>query len=213
MTMNQFGKFFGAVLAGLMISFGAHAGMITTEGLEPWEICGLCHNLDGISAMPKFPKLAGQRPAYIVKQFHDFHDMRRENDSGQMQAITTEIDLDDLDEIAAYFSALPAPPPIAEDDELAVDRGKKLFENGGGDVPACAGCHDVGTVEGLDTPAPWLQAQHRDYLIKELTDFQAGRRQNDPLGIMQHIAGQLADEEIVALARYLASTERPQKEQ
>ncbi len=206
-------RLLGGILVGLMMSCEASAGMVTTEGLEPWEICGLCHNLDGISVMPKFPKLAGQRPAYIRKQFLDFHGARRENDSGQMLAITTEVDLNRLDDIAAYFSSLPAPPPLAEDDAGKVAQGEYLFENGRADVPACAGCHEAGVVEGLDTPAPWLEAQHRDYLIKELLDFRSGARANDPLGVMRRIAGQLEDGEVEAVARYLASTERPQKEQ
>lgn len=202
-------RFLSGVLIGLAMSSGAHAGMITTEGLAPWEVCGLCHNLDGISAMPKFPKLAGQRAAYIRKQFLDFHDLSRENDSGQMQAITTEVDLDQLDDIAAYFSSLPAPPPITEADAGDKALGKQLFENGRPGVRACASCHETGVVEGLDTPAPWLEAQHRDYLVKQLSDFRSGARSNDPLGMMQNIAGNLESVEIEALAGYLASTHRP----
>lgn len=200
------------VLAGLVMSCDTHAGMITTEDLAPWEICGLCHNLDGISVMPKFPKLAGQRAAYIRKQFMDFHDLRRENDAGQMQAITTEVDLEQLDDIAAYFSNLPAPPPIAEADAGKTALGERLFENGRAGVPACAGCHETGVVEGLDAPAPWLEAQHRDYLIKQLSDFRSGARTNDPLGVMRHIAGKLESAEIEALAGYLASAQRPVRE-
>jgi cytochrome c553 len=32
--------------------------------------------------MARFPKLAGQRPAYIVKQVRDFRDGQRSNDGG-----------------------------------------------------------------------------------------------------------------------------------
>lgn len=202
-------RFLAGVLAGLAMSCEANAGMITTEGLAPWEVCGLCHNLDGISAMPKFPKLAGQRAVYIRKQFLDFHDLRRDNDSGQMQAITTEVDLDQLDDIAAYFSSLPAPPPVIEADAGDVVLGKQLFENGRAGIRACAHCHETGVVEGLETPAPWLEAQHRDYLVKQLSDFRSGARTNDPLGMMQDIAGNLESVEIEALASYLASTQRP----
>jgi cytochrome c553 len=49
-----------------------------------------------------------------------------------------------------------------------------------------------------------IGGQHRDYLIKELTDLRAGTRANDPAGMMQNIAKGLSDQEIKALANYLS---------
>ena len=43
----------------------ARAGMIDESSLKPWENCALCHSLDGVSHMAKFPKLAGQGPACL----------------------------------------------------------------------------------------------------------------------------------------------------
>jgi hypothetical protein len=65
--------------------------MIVTEGVQPWEICGECHGLDGVSPAARFPSLAGQRPAYIVKQVRDFRDGRRANDGDQMAANASDI--------------------------------------------------------------------------------------------------------------------------
>jgi cytochrome c553 len=72
----------------------------------PWEICGECHGLDGVSPVARFPSLAGQRPAYIVKQLRDFRDGRRANDGGQMAANVSDIGEADLAKALAYFSAL-----------------------------------------------------------------------------------------------------------
>ena len=33
-------------------------------------VCGACHGVDGNSAAPTFPKLAGQNEKYLLKQFH-----------------------------------------------------------------------------------------------------------------------------------------------
>ena len=74
----------------------AHADIIVTEGMQPWETCASCHSLDGISVMARFPKLAGQRPDYIAKQVRDFRDGRRSNDGGQMVATASEINDADL---------------------------------------------------------------------------------------------------------------------
>ena len=81
-----------------------NAGMIDKEGMAPWEICGLCHGLDGNSRMAKFPKLAGQKASYIEAQFNAFRHQLRTNDGGQMQAITEEVEPEDIRIIAEYFS-------------------------------------------------------------------------------------------------------------
>lgn len=98
------------IAAGPAVSL-AYADIIVTEGMQPWHLCATCHSLDGISAMARFPKLAGQRAAYIVKQVRDFRDGRRSNDGGQMQASASDVDDDDLAKTAAYFASLPPPPP------------------------------------------------------------------------------------------------------
>src|SRR5256885_14219431 len=95
-----------SIVAGSAISL-ARADIIVTEGVQPWHLCATCHSLDGISAMARFPKLAGQRAAYIVKQVRDFRDGRRSNDGGQMQASASDIVDDDLAKAAAYFASLP----------------------------------------------------------------------------------------------------------
>ncbi len=185
------------------------ADMIDTSGMQPWEVCGLCHSLDGISPMSRFPKLAAQRKAYIEKQFADFHTGQRENDRGQMQAITSEVDLEDLPSIAAYFSALPSPPAVPVEGVANTGDAEAIFENGRSGIPACLSCH--GTADPGMPLAPWLEAQHADYLIKQLTDFREGNRTNDPEGVMQAIAAQLSDEDISDLAAFIAAQERPER--
>jgi cytochrome c553 len=202
------------VVAGLCLVLSLHAvsvlaDMIDTSGLQPWEVCGLCHSLDGISPMSRFPKLAGQRKTYIEKQFRDFHTARRENDRGQMQAITTEVDLKDLPAIADYFSSLPPPPAAAVEDAANIGDAEAIFRDGRGGIPACLSCH--GTTDPAMLLAPWLEAQHEDYLVKQLMDFRAGNRTNDPEGVMRTIAAQLSDKDVSDLAAYIAAQDRPER--
>lgn len=196
--------------------------MIDTEGMKPWEVCALCHSLNGISVMAKFPKLAGQRAPYIIKQFQDFHTSKRKNDGGQMQAITTEIDIKNLSAIADYFASLPAPEPetiIEPDDKTkaALDLGEKIFNKGTVNTAPCVTCHlnekpaklkNTQSVQSFT--APWLQAQHQDYLIKQLNDFANSERSNDPEKIMQTIASNLNSDQINAVTLYLSVTSRPE---
>jgi cytochrome c553 len=189
----------------------ARADMLVTDGMQPWETCAECHNLDGISAMPKFPKLAGQRAAYIAKQVRDFRDGHRRNDSGQMASIAGEIDDKDLAKSADYFAGLPPPPPdtsqpIGSDDWR---RGAALYRDGDGaaGIAKCSSCHDE--ADGKRADAPLLKAQHAAYLAKQLRDWRSGERGNDVTQIMPAIAAKLADRDIAGLAAFLASQPRP----
>jgi cytochrome c553 len=200
-------------LSCIFMSSTSIAGMIDKEGMNEWEICAMCHNLNGISRMAKFPKLAGQKPAYISKQFMDFHRGERTNDGGQMEAITTEVDLDQLDSIAGYFAQLP-PPPAAELDTdaeslMRFSQGEKIFKQGLTNIPACASCHgSSGDSLTSNSQAPWLFAQHEDYLVKQLEDFQSGNRNNDATEGMHKIAKTLNAESIKSVAFYLARKAR-----
>jgi cytochrome c553 len=187
----------------------ARADLIVTTGMQPWEICASCHSLDGISAMARFPKLAGQRADYIVKQVRDFRDGHRQNDGGQMVAIAGDTSDDDLAKSAGYFAGLPAPPPDASQATDSEDwlRGATLYRDGDGvaGITGCGFCHEPASARN---DAPLLKAQHAAYLEKQLQDWRSGARNNDPSWSMPEIARKLSDRDIAALAWFLASQPR-----
>lgn len=183
------------------------ADMLDTGDMAAWEACALCHSADGISPMSKFPKLASQKAAYIEKQVMDFRHNQRSNDGGQMQTIAAEVELPSLKESAQYFSSLPPPPVVqrdAGDKEKArlYGTGKQLFEKGRKGLPACASCH-----ADSESSAPWIDAQHPQYLQKQLQDFKHGERNNDAAQQMRKIADVLRQDEIEALVFYLSATQ------
>jgi cytochrome c553 len=188
----------------------ARADTLVTDGVEPWETCAECHSLDGISAMARFPKLAGQRPDYIKKQVRDFRDGHRRNDGGQMAAIAGEISDEDLRKTALYFAGLPPPPPDVSQPTASDEwrRGAALYRDGDSSsgIVKCSSCHDDAESERLDTPL--LKAQHAAYLAKQLRDWRSGERRNDPSLAMPAIAAMLSDGDIAALATFLASQAR-----
>ena len=198
-----------AALGHALGSSLARADLIVTTGMQPWETCASCHSLDGISAMARFPKLAGQRADYIAKQVRDFRDGRRQNDGGQMVAIATDIDDDNLAKSAAYFAGLAAPPPDTSQPADSEDwrRGAALYRDGDGTagLARCGSCHEPG---GERTDAPLLKAQHAAYLEKQLRDWRSGARGNDVSLTMPAIAAKLTDRDIAALAVFLASQPR-----
>jgi cytochrome c553 len=183
--------------------------VIVTKGMKPWEGCGECHDLDGVAPNGHFPSLAGQKTAYFLKQMADFRDGSRHNDHGQMGVSSRLTAGRVLDEVAAYFAALPAPLPAPAPDAADVARGRLLVAAGSRSerVPACDNCH--GPHPKHDFVAPCLEAQQPAYLAKQLEDFKAGRRGNDPQGVMRQVAARLSEADIGALAGYLAAQKRP----
>jgi cytochrome c553 len=164
--------------------------------------------------MSKFPRLAGQKAEYIEKQLRDFRAGRRDNDGGQMAGIVTEISEDQYTEAARFFAELEPPPPIEPDGSAkSASTAVGLVQDGDErrGIPACASCHipqPEQPSDAIPAHAPYLSAQHPDYLAKQLRDFREGARANDSTGTMVAIAKSLTDAEIDALGTYLASLPR-----
>jgi cytochrome c553 len=192
----------------------SYADIMDTSGMAAWETCALCHGANGVSAMSKFPKLANQKADYLKRQFLAFKQGHRKNDGGQMQAISTELSSAQLDEATHYFANLIPPAADTTLDNLTSEAefnamrewGKKLFNEGKNTLPACASCHAQ-----ADSPAPWLDAQHADYVRKQLLDFSNGHRKSlqasgerEELS-MADVASGLSPQEIDAVAIYLQS--------
>jgi len=208
--------FFLAICVGYAPSIGA--GLLDKDGMADWEICAMCHGADGISHMAKFPKLAGQKADYISKQLKDFYWQRRTNDGGQMQAITTEIDLKNVDAVASYFAQLPPSAAAQLSDDPAsqqlFDDGEKVFWQSANGTDSCATCHhpsasvraekNSASGAGVMVAAPILFAQHEAYLVKQLNDFKTNVRKNDSTKSMNIVAKNLDTQSIQAVAFYLA---------
>lgn len=196
------------MLVLVFFAVDSSADMLDKTGMAPWEVCALCHGADGVSVMPKFPKLAGQKAAYIESQVLRFRHGERMNDGGQMQTISAEVELRDLADISRYFSQLPAPgakgvlaAEFPQQQYLAwVERGRKLFYQGDKNVPACAVCH-----ADKNSPAPWLHGQHRAYIEKQLLDFRDGNRRDFVFGKMPSIAANLTSFDREAIALFVES--------
>jgi cytochrome c553 len=66
----------------------------------------------------------------------------------------------------------------------------------------CAACHGPDGNKPSDPTQPILAGQHYDYLVRALTDYKIGRRNNP---IMKGFAGQLSKKDIEDLAAWFAS--------
>ena len=66
----------------------------------------------------------------------------------------------------------------------------------------CAACHGPDGNKPSAPDQPILAGQHYDYLVRALTDYKIGRRQN---AIMKGFAGQLSKQDIEDLAAWFAA--------
>ncbi len=186
----------GANAAGTTIVGDAAAGQAKTA------VCGACHNPDGNSLAPNFPKLAGQGERYLTKQLHDIKNGKRT--VLEMTGMLTAFSDQDLADIAAYFSSQKG--SVGAADPALVERGRALFN--GGDLskglPACTGCHSPNGAGIASAGFPHLGGQHAQYITKQLTDFREGDRTNDgDATTMRSIASKLSNKDIAALASYI----------
>jgi cytochrome c553 len=78
---------------------------------------------------------------------------------------------------------------------MAADPGEALVSN------RCAICHGA-EGESSSSIFPRLAGQHADYLVKQLNDFQSGKRKSDTMNVQVQ---DLKPEEIRLAARYFSS--------
>ncbi|MGV2836388.1 c-type cytochrome [Pseudomonas shirazensis] len=186
----------GAASAADPIKGDAAAGQAKTA------VCGACHNPDGNSLAPNFPKLAGQGERYLEKQLHDIKTGKRV--VLEMTGMLEPFNDQDLADIASYFASQKG--SVGAADPKLVERGRALF-NGGAlskGMPACTGCHSPDGAGIALAGFPHLSGQHAQYISKQLTDFREGNRTNDGDAMtMRSIASKLSNKDVEALASYI----------
>jgi cytochrome c553 len=104
--MNTPHCLFAMVAAAAFAAGPAVAADIAAGKKKAQEVCAACHNMDGISTIADYPKLAGQYPDYMAKTLRDYKSGARKNPimAGMAQGLTQK----DIDDVSAYYSSLPA---------------------------------------------------------------------------------------------------------
>jgi cytochrome c553 len=73
-------------------------------GKDKSMMCAACHGTEGISAIPIYPNLAGQKEAYLAKQLHDFKSDKRNDPT--MKGMVAALSDEDIADLAAYYASL-----------------------------------------------------------------------------------------------------------
>jgi cytochrome c553 len=156
---------------------------------------------DGNSVVPMFPKIAGLQESYIVKQLRDFQSGRRKSDI--MAPVVAALKPEDFLALGTYFEGKKMKAGESGDKKLA-DEGKLIFFDGNEDsgLPACVGCHQPQGAGHLIYPR--IGGQHATYVTQQLKNFASAERSNDVSRFMRVVAKRMTEEEINAVAAYLA---------
>jgi cytochrome c553 len=185
-----------AMLCAAIICCAPARAADIAAGKEKAELCVGCHGEGGISQTENIPSLAAQPDQFIQWQLVFFRAGTRKNE--QMQPIVEQLNNDDIRNLGAYFAQL-APPKNPKPDDNP-DLSKKGAQAAAG--RRCANCH-TDSYAGTKAVAR-VAGQREDYLLKALHDYKSGVRAGGAMAAMADVAYPLHEEEIEALAHYLA---------
>lgn len=183
---------------------------IITAGDGAAIACASCHGVGGAgNAQAGFPVLARMPPAHFTKQIADFKAGTRVDPV--MTPIAIAMSAEHIDASARHYAGQARPAPeVTTADPAVMARGRKLATDGAWDrdVPPCFKCHAADGF-GIEPAFPPIAGQHAAYTVSQLQNWKSGARSNDPQGLMKAVAEKLSDEEIQAVAEYLATIATP----
>ena len=73
------------------------------KGKEKSAVCASCHGVDGNSAIPANPRLAGQHASYLLRALQDYKSGARKN--AIMAGFAAALSEQDMEDLAAYFAS------------------------------------------------------------------------------------------------------------
>jgi cytochrome c553 len=174
--------------------------------------CAPCHGAKGEGTNNAyFPRLAGKPAGYLANQLVAFHTGRRHYPP--MNYLLAYLPEDYLRQIAGYFASqrppLPAPavPAVSKD---MLERGESIVAHGDAarNIPACSSCHGP-HLTGMEPAIPGLLGLRSTYISAQLGAWRYGTRTATAPDCMQIVAGHLTEDDVKAVAAFLASQPAP----
>jgi cytochrome c553 len=196
MLMTRYPLRFALVLLAYVVTASPASAADLVAGKEKAELCSGCHGDNGISQTENIPSLAGQPDLFVQWQLIFFRSGTRKNE--QMQPIVEQLSNEDVRNLGAYFASLKPPEGKTPDDNP--DLSAKGAQAAAG--RRCASCH-TDSYAGTKATAR-IAGQREEYLVKALHDYKSGIRAGGGMAAMADVAYPLSEEEITALAHYLA---------
>jgi cytochrome c553 len=165
--------------------------------------CTWCHGA-GAQGYTVAPRLAGQRPAYIMTQIRSFHEHTRDNPFSRqyMWGAVASLGPYTARDLANYFASIPPKPANDGNSALAV-RGRTIYMDGipEANIVSCYACHGP-NAEGI-RDIPRLGGLAYFYVKARLEQWGQGYH-STPGSPMPLVATHLGPDEVEALASYLS---------
>lgn len=181
-----------AVLKQLNAS-AAERQSVIERGRKATFFCSNCHGAEGLSKFPEVPNLAGQNPAYLLRQLDAFTTGRRRNEF--MEGLVKMLPVEDRAAIALYYASLPVKPSRPAPGPLA-QAGSEAFAR------VCTGCHGPQALGGNEFPR--LAGQQAEYLRINLKRYLHPSKERS-YGPMTAAVMRLGEENIEPVVDYLSS--------
>ncbi len=189
------------------------------NGKDIFEICAGCHGKYGQGGKKgEYPRLAGQRAAYVEEQLLAFRSRKRLNIPMLPYTQPRELPDEDVVDVAAYIASLKLPttlPPLTSGEDIILGRvelGSFLtVDRVAGDVTLgrtlyrgeCMNCH---AKDGRGrSNFPLLVGQYPIYLKRQIDLYRAGGRPHDENSIGKGVLMPLSESDIRDILAYLTS--------
>jgi cytochrome c553 len=161
---------------------------------EKLPLCLACHGEKGTSETTEIPSLGGQPASYLLIQLYQFREKQRIAEP--MNELTKDFTDDDLRTYSDELAKLPPPAGPPDADPAKFEQGHAAAQK-----YRCGFCHNP-DLSGHDQIGR-IGDQREDYLLKALRGYKSGERKGyDPA--MNEVAQEISDDEIVAIAHYVA---------
>lgn len=207
--------------AAALFVFGAASASAmpatTPPAVDPMQqrvaACASCHGAhgEGLPGNDEIPRLAGKPAGYLFQQLEAFQDGQRHH--APMEYVVRKLSPAYLQQIASWFAAQqvpfhPAPVPTLTPAALA--RGEQLVHHGdvSRGIPSCQSCHGD-TLTGVEPMMPGLAGLSYAYIDAQLTAWRKHQRSSDGPGCMVVVANRMTDDDVTAVAAWLASQVPP----
>jgi cytochrome c553 len=100
-------KIFLGIAISIIMAPVSYASGDAVAGKAKAGICAACHGGNGISVIPNYPNLAGQKEAYILSSLKAYKaGLRKGGQAPVMQGQAMALSDTDMVNLAAYFSSL-----------------------------------------------------------------------------------------------------------
>jgi cytochrome c553 len=212
------------LFAAAWLAAGAAVAVDLEKGKEINGTCAACHGDQAAGGKKgEYPRLAGQRVAYLENQLKSFRARTRINIPMFPYTQERELSDEDIKDVSAYLAGIELsnrmPTYTGKEDALTrllmaekvmiIPRAEGDLANGEAIYQKkCAACHGkAGKGRGM---FPMLVGQYSNYLKRQADLYLKGDRPHDEEGVVG-VLNTLKEQEIQDILAYLTSIQEPKE--